>query len=332
MMQDSLTLDSGDIDQIKVLVAQLKEKYTTAANETFIENAPFYATSLPERVRRFYHALKYSGAHSGITVMRGFTVEDVPDTPSSWDFEASYQPTFEVDFLSVLVSSYVGHIFGWSTQQKGKIIHDLIPIKDKGNAQTGYGSTSLLEMHTEDSFHPHRGDYVCMFGIKNTHHVPTILATIKDLAISAQDKQTLFEKRFHFEPDESHLDFAQTSIDTSEKHVESLQQAHQTSVLYGNYESPYICYDPFYMRVDNSFAEGEAAMARLTQLIGDNTIDLVLAAGDICIIDNRKVVHGRRPFEPKFDGTDRWLKRMSISTNLRKSVSARSATNSRIIG
>jgi alpha-ketoglutarate-dependent taurine dioxygenase len=45
---------------------------------------------------------------------------------------------------------------------------------------------------------------------------------------------------------------------------------------------------------------------------------VALAPGDILILDNYRGVHGRRPFEAKYDGRDRWLKRVSVTRDLRR--------------
>jgi alpha-ketoglutarate-dependent taurine dioxygenase len=42
----------------------------------------------------------------------------------------------------------------------------------------------------------------------------------------------------------------------------------------------------------------------------------VLQAGDVLVIDNERAVHGRTPFVPRYDGTDRWLKRALVVTSL----------------
>jgi alpha-ketoglutarate-dependent taurine dioxygenase len=42
----------------------------------------------------------------------------------------------------------------------------------------------------------------------------------------------------------------------------------------------------------------------------------VLADGDLLVIDNDRAVHGRTPFIPRYDGTDRWLKRALVVTSL----------------
>jgi hypothetical protein len=37
-----------------------------------------------------------------------------------------------------------------------------------------------------------------------------------------------------------------------------------------------------------------------------------LRPGEVLVVDNDVVVHGRVPFRARFDGTDRWLKRASV--------------------
>lgn len=58
---------------------------------------------------------------------------------------------------------------------------------------------------------------------------------------------------------------------------------------------------------------------------------VALNPGDIAFIDNYRVVHGRKPFQARFDGTDRWLRRLNITRDLRKSRHARLTAESRVI-
>jgi len=41
-----------------------------------------------------------------------------------------------------------------------------------------------------------------------------------------------------------------------------------------------------------------------------------LETGDLLVIDNNKTIHGRKPFQPKYDGTDRWVQRMLVRKQL----------------
>ncbi len=65
--------------------------------------------------------------------------------------------------------------------------------------------------------------------------------------------------------------------------------------------------------------------------IEEQLTDVVLEAGEICFIDNYRAVHGRRPFEARYDGTDRWLKRLIITRDLRKSRRRRPTGTSRFL-
>ena len=59
--------------------------------------------------------------------------------------------------------------------------------------------------------------------------------------------------------------------------------------------------------------------------------DDALAPGDFIFVDNYKAVHGRKPFKAHYDGTDRWLKRVNITRDLRKSRDGRLSPDSRVI-
>jgi alpha-ketoglutarate-dependent taurine dioxygenase len=40
--------------------------------------------------------------------------------------------------------------------------------------------------------------------------------------------------------------------------------------------------------------------------------EITLDPGEILVLDNRRVLHGRKPFRARYDGTDRWLRRAMV--------------------
>jgi alpha-ketoglutarate-dependent taurine dioxygenase len=58
------------------------------------------------------------------------------------------------------------------------------------------------------------------------------------------------------------------------------------------------------------------AFSALVALVEHSVTDFLLEAGEIGIIDNYQVAHGRPQYQPRYDGTDRWLKRTQISRDL----------------
>jgi L-asparagine oxygenase len=57
--------------------------------------------------------------------------------------------------------------------------------------------------------------------------------------------------------------------------------------------------------------------------------DVRLQPGDVAFIDNYRAAHGRKSFRARCDGTDRWLKQLNITRNLRGSRAWRPAAGHR---
>ena len=102
-------------------------------------------------------------------------------------------------------------------------------------------------------------------------------------------------------------------------------------VLYGPVASPYMCIDPVYMNIPYSDDPSTRALNKLVDVINSQLADVVLAPGEIVLIDNARAIHGRKPFEPRYDGTDRWMKRINVTRDLRKSRVARASESARVI-
>src|SRR5260370_13551448 len=77
--------------------------------------------------------------------------------------------------------------------------------------------------------------------------------------------------------------------------------------------------------------EARNALDALLRQLRSSQYDVALEPGDLLIIDNYRAVHGRKPFQARYDGRDRWLKRISVTRDLRKSLAARSSADSPLI-
>ena len=86
--------------------------------------------------------------------------------------------------------------------------------------------------------------------------------------------------------------------------------------MIGSRQAPYIRLDPYFTTPLDD--DASAALKALAQTIDDNLQEVILQPGDCFFIDNYRIVHGRKAFKARYDGTDRWLKRVSITTDLFK--------------
>ncbi len=216
----------------------------------------------------------------------------------------------------------LGDPFCWATQQNGRLVHDVLPIKGHEHEQLGSSSAAVLSWHTEDAFHPLRGDFVGFSCLRNPYAAVTTIGYAESLNLPAAIKNVLFEKRFSIHPDESHLAknnsvAGDTGLFTA---IDEMQENPDlVAVFFGDPDRPYIRADPYFMRVSSDDSEAQEALNYLVKQMDENMFDLRLESGDFCFLDNHRIVHGRKPFKARHDGTDRWLKRINISCDLRKS-------------
>ncbi|HEY5875714.1 MAG TPA: TauD/TfdA family dioxygenase, partial [Ilumatobacteraceae bacterium] len=61
----------------------------------------------------------------------------------------------------------------------------------------------------------------------------------------------------------------------------------------------------------------------LSSAVGSCHTAVTLEPGDLLVVDNSVAVHGRSPFTPRFDGTDRWLQRTFVVSDLAPSAGDR---------
>jgi Fe(II)/alpha-ketoglutarate-dependent arginine beta-hydroxylase len=340
-----LTLLCEEIDAIKSVLDNVASQYSSAEDPEFLMDACLYAHDLPKRIRKFLNDFKISEPRPGFCVISGYPIDEaaIGETPSHWKCKPEISPALEVELLLIMLGALLGDALGWATQQDGHVIHEIFPIKGYENEQLGTGSAQTLWWHSEDAFHEYRGDYIGMACLRNPDNVPTTIASIDDTRIDIETIKLLFEPNFIIRPDESHQEKNASapesiSIDPSDSRRMAYQRIQEmtdngkkVAVMYGHPQSPYIRIDPYFMPRVEGNEPARLAIENLTEAIDVALLDVVMHAGDVLFIDNYRAVHGRKPFKPRYDGTDRWLKRINVTRDLRKSRSARLNCTSRII-
>lgn len=318
-------LDPGDAHRAARLLEEVGNTYRDVQSTALLEAAPLIAQDLPRPWRMFLHAARVR-EERGVFVVPALDAIGPPrhPTPRDWHEVQSPSPTHNAEILLVLLSSLLGDVFGWSTQQDGRYVHDVLPMKGLENEQVGWSSLTPLTWHTEDAFHEHRADYLALLCIRNPGAIATTFWSVNNLDLNAEEWAVLWERRFLIRPDNSHLPRYNTgSPQRFEKILAMMSSPSRVAVLFGNRERPYLRIDPDYMTAVPGDVQAEEALAALSRVIESNLVDLALREGDICFLDNFQVVHGRRPFRAHYDGSDRWLKRVNIMRDLRRAASSR---------
>lgn len=311
-------LSRSDAAHLSSVAAGLLARYRTTDNPALALDAPVILREVPEKLTRFVREF-HRNEPAGATLIRGLHIDDgdLGPTPDRYDPPEPTAAAETLDFHLVLLAHLLGEPFGWSNLQGGRLVHNVLPVPGRELEKTGSSSRSTLELHTEDACHPARADYLMLLSLRNDDDVPTVYAPLADAALDRGAAAALERERFdmYSEPD----------------HVPSLGESRVTSVFFGDPAEPYLAYDGYYLAARDGDDDGRKALQHLTERLEDTAQDVVLEPGDLLILDNYRAVHGRRPFPARYDGRDRWLKRVHVTRDLRRSRAWRSSAGVPII-
>ncbi|GAB3966410.1 guanitoxin biosynthesis L-enduracididine beta-hydroxylase GntD [Streptomyces sparsus] len=336
-MLTTLDLCDDDLAAVHGLATEITRRHPSADDPELLRRARVLAHELPRTVREALMDLHASDRAATLVIGR-HTVQDAElgPTPAHWSKAGPSSTSVQrLETILVLYSALLGDVFGWGTQQDGRLIHDVVPVAGHEQEQLGSGSHAPLMWHTEEAFHPHRADYVGLMCLRNPDGVATTVGGFDSGVLTDDELRCAFAPRFYIRPDNSHLRSHNPSADAGGAQfdrVEDMNTAPEAvPVLFGSPRAPFLQIDPAYMDTAPGDTEARRTLDRMAYAIESGLTDVTLRPGDIVFIDNYRVVHGRRPFHARYDGTDRWLKRVNVTRDLRKSNAARPEPALRVI-
>jgi Fe(II)/alpha-ketoglutarate-dependent arginine beta-hydroxylase len=297
---------------------------------------------LPARVFDAVQRFRVTGKPYGGFVLSGLALDEarLGPTPSAYAYEAPAPAVKAADILLLLLGSLLGHPFSFATQQRGRLVLDVFPVRGHEEQQLGSSSTVDLEWHNEDAFHTHRADWIMLLCLRNPYGAATTFAPAHDLDVPEPSRRTLFEKRFVIFPDESHsaaFNEKTTGIEDGSEFTEAFRKVAELgagrkfiSILSGDPAAPFIRMDQAFIQRELD-PQADGALDDIAAAVEKRLVDVVLDPGDVLVIDNKRAVHGRRPFVARYDGSDRWLKRANLTSDLRGSEGMRSGAHGRAI-
>jgi L-asparagine oxygenase len=242
-------------------------------------------------------------------LLTGMPIGAVPPTPLSPNAATGKDRTSELTLLTV--ARLLGQPVGYEPELGGDIVQNLVPVPGTERRQVSTSSRVTLAWHTETAFHPHKPRYLLLLCLRGAPSAVTTLCSIREVVphLPADAVDVLRESRFHTRPDESFL----------RGHLGGLGPA--MAVLTGDGDDPTLTFDEDLMV--GADAAAQAALDVLAATIRERATGVVLQRGDLLVVDNHKAVHGRSAFPARFDGTDRWLQRAFVVSDLSASADQR---------
>lgn len=304
-------LAAGERDHLGALARELVGAPPARIDDRdWIRAARELSCAAPLTLRGALRRFARDSGPDGMLLLANLPVDDdpLPDTPS---VKGSVQRTPTVPAAALaLTGMALGEVVAFDKEKSGALVQDVVPVAGMERFQGNAGSVKL-NMHVENAFHEFRPDLVGLMCLRNDHDNVAALrvACIRRALplLSDATRAVLHEPRYV------------TAAPASFALPPGMDMPH--GVLRGPVEDPDV-------KVDFSSTEpvDDAAGAALVEL--EAAIDavahtLILGPGDLAFVDNRVALHGRNSFQPRYDGRDRWLQRIFVHLDVRRSRALR---------
>jgi L-asparagine oxygenase len=267
---------------------------------------------LPGRIVSVLSQFRRKANDYGTLLIRNLPVDDkLPPTPQ--DGRAKDKATHISELTLMLLMSNLGDVIAYADEKEGRLVQDICPVPGKEAKQENGGSV-LLEFHTEDGFHPYKPDFLGLLCLRSDHEnvAATYTASIRRAIerLPGRAIELLFQPLFFLR-----LSSSFGASGGNEKTTQTLP------VLTGDLRDPDMVMDFFLM--DATTRAAKYALDALGDALKAVAIDVRAVPGDLLVVDNKLAVHGRSSFTPLYDGHDRWLQRMFVVRDLRRSRASR---------
>lgn len=253
---------------------------------------------LPEGMRRMVLDFAADVESNGYCLLRGVSVGELPKTPQA--HEAHVLDGHPTNGTLVLVADLLGSLTGYQDEQSGALFHDVHPVRGEESRIENSGSVAF-DFHTENVHHPLRPDYLGLLCLRQDHEqiAATRVSSVRDALPLLTDGELaeLRKPQFH--------SLYPTSFTRNIPGPRPSAGPHP--VIFGPAGRPFMRFNSHNTAGDHPRAR--AALRALASALEQVCHDLVLAPGDLVVLDNHVVVHGRTAFTPRYDGQDRWLRR-----------------------
>ncbi|MER8046738.1 TauD/TfdA family dioxygenase [Streptomyces sp. NPDC094032] len=291
-------LDAAAAAELKTVAAELLARYGSATAPGLLAALPGECGALSDGVRR---CLRPVDTADGLFVLRGLRLGDaeVGPTPGHWSTAGDAGALWDVVLL--LVSAVMGTPIAWDGQQDGRFVHNIVPSPGHESEQTGASSTVLLTPHTEDAFHPGRAHLLLLCCMRNHDAIATTAASVRRTELADEDVALLKRPVVPILPDDAY-----------EQAQRFAGRPAPVPTLFEGGDGLSLRFDPAYTPLEEADTGWREAYRRLEDELSRVSVAVSLEPGDVLVVDNDLVVHGRVPFKARYDGTDRWLKRASV--------------------
>ena len=304
-MKNTIILTKEERNVFLSLVDPLHNISPTREMDLYMHLVKNASKEIPYRIKKILDNFKENKYPQGVLLFKNIPVDDDIKTPHDNTFHIGENTI--ISKIQAIINTYIGEMVSYETEGDGRLFQDMVPNKKLAQTQTSLGSKVELELHTEQAFSDYRPDYLSLACLKGDSQAKTYYLHITDVLKKMQkdDIYYLQKKCWHIGVDASFVmngcnDELRGPISIIEEHKNDYNFVFDQDLMFGVTD------------------QATNLMNNIIEIYYNYRHDIILSKGDLLILDNNKVVHGRSNFSPKFDGNDRFVIRSFIINSFDK--------------
>jgi L-asparagine oxygenase len=282
----------------------------------FCKESKEWCHFLPIHIQKRLSSFIYSKGTSktGFLLIRGCPEEIIlPNTPP--DNTHKIGETTRLARIQSLFMHVMGEMVAYEAEGYGRLFQDVVPTKQMATDQTSLGSHKELEIHTEQAFSHLKPDILSLACLRGDHAALTYILPVQSI-LENMDSKEIEMLRDPLWITGVDLSFKLNGNDFIEGDIRG-----PMAILSGTEEDPVLTFDQDLMR--GITEDAEQLKRKIVDIYYRYRISHNLKPGEIIFIDNRRAVHGRSAFFPRYNGKDRFLIRSFATLDYEKTAYAR---------
>ncbi|WP_422769359.1 TauD/TfdA family dioxygenase [Plantactinospora sp. WMMC1484] len=303
-------LSTGERTELDAVARQLARTPPSLVDDAdWLSEARRLGCHVPVRLREAIRRYRHSSGPDGLLLITNLPIVDDGRRPTPTEPDSVERLATVPACVAMLLGQELGEVIAYREEKQGALVQNVVPVRALARSQSNGGSVPL-ELHCENAFHPHRPDFVGLVCLRQgqQEQVGTSVAAIRPAVaqLGERHRTTLRQPRF---------------VTDAPPSFRSGEPASAHPVLDGSASDPDVRVDFNATRALDE--EADEALRGLREAVREFRTVQVLRPGEMVFLDNRVVMHGRDAFAPRYDGRDRWLHRVFVHLDHRRSRARR---------
>jgi L-asparagine oxygenase len=318
-----IELKEEEVNKLLFLSEQLARDPSENA-DSFCKFAKQLSIFVPQRIREKLANFVNHGSETGFLLIRRIPIDfrTLSKTPKDNTQRLGEKTTFAK--VQAILLHVVGEMIAYEAEGCGRLFQDVIPMADMENEQTSLGSNIELEIHTEQAFSNLRPDILSLACLRGDANAFTNILPVHIILqhLSQEERAMLHEPLWKTGVDLSFKLFGQ---DFKEGYIRG-----PLSILQGeNEDDPQLVFDQDLMA--GLTEDANRLLHKIVDIYYRHRIMHNFKSGEIMMVDNRRAIHGRSAFYPRYNGYDRFLVRCFATLDFERSQYAREGSDKRVV-